>query len=233
MPRFVLFDIDETLINSGGAGRVALNAAFEQMTGIADGFRDVKFAGMTDFLIIGEAIDNSGLTMKDGWLPEFVELYLKYLARSVLNGKGYLKKGVKALVQRLSQEEEIFLGLLTGNIERGARIKLEPHSLNNFFSVGAFGSDDADRNRLLPVAVGKLAQSRGIEVPYSDCLVIGDTPRDVECANLHGAASLAVATGAYSKHELKETAADLVVEDLSDTDEILAWIKDGASRNST
>jgi phosphoglycolate phosphatase len=232
MPKFVLFDIDETLIHSGGAGRVALNKAFAEMTGIEDGFRGLKFAGKTDYLIIREAVENSGLNLGDGWLTEFVDLYLKHLAQSIVNSNGHPKIGAKALVQRLSEENEIFLGLLTGNIELGARLKLEPHSLNDFFPVGAFGSDDADRNLLLPVAVRRLARSRGVDVPYSDCLVIGDTPLDVECAALHGAASLAVATGPYSKDELKETAAHLVVEDLTDTDRIVGWIKNGSARDS-
>jgi phosphoglycolate phosphatase len=227
MPKFVLFDIDGTLIDSGGAGMQALNVAFQELTGIADAFRGVNCAGKTDYLIIKEAEENTGIHLGDGGLADFLNLYLKHLAQSVLNGKGHRKKGVTALVQRLSEEEEVFLGLLTGNIEPGARLKLEPHSLNDFFPLGAFGSDAADRNLLLPVAVRRLSRSRGVEVPYSDCLVIGDTPRDVECAAFHGAASLAVATGPYSKDRLEETAANLVVEDLTDTDRIVAWIKDG------
>jgi phosphoglycolate phosphatase len=231
MPRFVLFDIDETLIHSGGAGRVALTRAFEEMTGIEDGFRAIKFAGKTDFLIIREAVDNAGLGMEHDWLTAFLDLYLKHLEQSIVNSNGHPKIGVKDLVQSLSEEKEIFLGLLTGNIELGARLKLEPHSLNGFFPVGAFGSDSADRNLLLPVAVQRLARSRGVEIPYSDCLVIGDTPRDVECAARHGAASLAVATGPYSKDELKKTDAHLVVEDLTDTDRIVRWIKSGSERH--
>lgn len=231
MPKFVLFDIDETLIHSGGAGRVALTRAFEEMTGIGDAFRGAKFAGKTDFLIIREAVDKAGFGMEDGWLTEFVNLYLKHLEQSIVNSNGHPKRGVKDLVQRLSEDKDIFLGLLTGNIELGARLKLEPHSLNGFFPVGAFGSDAADRNLLLPVAVQRLARSRGVAIPYSDCLVIGDTPRDVECAALHGAASLAVATGPYSRDELKNTAAHLVVEDLTDTDRIVRWIKSGSERD--
>jgi phosphoglycolate phosphatase len=232
MPKFVLFDIDETLIHSGGAGRAALTLAFEELTGIADGFRDIKFAGKTDFLIIKEAVDKAGLAAEDGWLDDFVDLYLKHLAKCIPKSNGHPKKGAKALVHKLSEDDQIILGLLTGNIEAGARLKLEPHSLNDFFPVGAFGSDHADRNLLLPIAVQKLARSQGVQIPYSDCLVIGDTPRDVECATLHGALSIAVASGPYSKDELRETRAHLVVEDLFDTDRIVALIKNGAARNS-
>ncbi len=231
MPKFVLFDIDETLIHSGGAGRAALNKAFEDMTGIADGFQGIKFAGKTDFLIIEEAVDKAGLVAENGWLADFVDLYLKHLAECIPSSNGHPKKGAKALVQRLSEDDRIFLGLLTGNIEAGARLKLEPHSLNDFFPVGAFGSDHAERNLLLPIAVRKLARNHGVQSPYSDCLVIGDTPRDVECATLHGALSIAVATGPYSEDELKKTAAHWVVKDLCDTDRIVAWINNGSARN--
>jgi phosphoglycolate phosphatase-like HAD superfamily hydrolase len=109
-------------------------------------------------------------------------------------------------------------------MEEGARIKLEPYGLNPFFPMGAFGSDHEDRNRLLPFAVKRYQEREGTPIKYEDCLVIGDTPLDVICAQTHGAPSIAVATGPYSVEALQDTGAELVVPDLTDTDGISRWI---------
>jgi len=106
---------------------------------------------------------------------------------------------------------------LIGNIERGAMIKLEAFGLDRYFEIGAYGNDDADRNRLLPIVREKLRNSRSLNVDYRDCIVIGDTPRDVECAKPYGAYSIAVATGPYTYSSLEAAGADAVFCDFSDT----------------
>jgi phosphoglycolate phosphatase-like HAD superfamily hydrolase len=112
--------------------------------------------------------------------------------------------------------EDIGLGLLTGNLEQGARIKLEPFDLNKYFPSGAFGSDDEDRNKLLPYAVKRFEEMFDKRIDIEKSIVIGDTPRDVECAHIYGAVCIGVATGPYSIDELTEAKADYVLNDLSD-----------------
>jgi phosphoglycolate phosphatase len=223
--KFILFDVDHTLIDSGGAGIVALNVTLEDMTGISNGFKGISVAGKTDMQIVREAMEKFALGPDHGMLPSFLDRYLVHLRDAMTKNNGRIKPGVKALLTRLQNQADFRLGLLTGNIEQGARIKLAPFSLNRFFPVGAYGSDGEDRNHLLPIAVERLAQASGVVVDYLHCIVIGDTPRDVQCAEIHGAASIAVATGPYSIEDLKQTGADLVLADLSETDKIVRWME--------
>jgi phosphoglycolate phosphatase-like HAD superfamily hydrolase len=222
--RLILFDIDGTLIHSGGAGSAAMNDTLETVAGVIDGFASVDFAGKTDIQIIREAFTNLGLDSAGSLADRFMELYPERLRPAVAKGLGHVKPGVKRLLQRLEEHDHCRLGLLTGNLETGARIKLEPYDLNRFFPFGAFGSDHADRNELLPVAVRRFEELRGIRAAFGDCIVVGDTPRDVECATRHGAACIAVATGPYSADVLQEAGADLVLPDLTDAERILQWI---------
>jgi phosphoglycolate phosphatase-like HAD superfamily hydrolase len=220
----VLFDIDGTLIYSGGAGVRALNLALRDLTGIPEGFAAVDCAGKTDPQIIREGFRHWRLSLDDGMMGRFIDRYLHHLSREVRRGLGHVKPGVWSLLRSLKAMEGVHLGLLTGNLEPGARIKLEPFGLNPFFPFGAFGSDHEDRNRLLPVAVERLKERQGRTVAFPACVVIGDTPRDILCARVHGARSLAVATGPYSVEELEESGADLVVPDFRESEKILRWI---------
>lgn len=224
MAKLVLFDIDGTLIYSAGAGVRAMTRALEEITGVAEGFKGIDCSGKTDPQIICEALEKLELPSHDGLVATLLDLYLACLKVEVSKGKGHVKPGVQLLLQTLRDTEGIHLGLLTGNIERGARIKLESFGLNLYFPVGAFGNDDRDRNRLLPVAVERLRSTAGVTLTRRDCIVVGDTPRDVACAHAHGAPCIAVATGPYSTEALEVTGADLVVLDLSDTRRIVKWI---------
>jgi phosphoglycolate phosphatase-like HAD superfamily hydrolase len=223
-PKFVLFDIDGTLIGIDGAGSRSLNRALLELTGIPDGFKGINFAGKTDILIIKEGLSNLGLLEKKDLLQSLMDLYLIYLREELPKGTPHMKVGVKRLLHSLRGREDIYLGILTGNVETGAMLKLRPFGLDPFFPVGAFGSDSEDRNLLLPIAAQRLQKSESISVSYEHCVVVGDTPKDVECAQVHGASSIAVATGPYDSDELEETKADLVVQDLSNTERIVNWI---------
>jgi phosphoglycolate phosphatase-like HAD superfamily hydrolase len=224
MPKFVLFDIDGTLIGLDGASRRALDRAIYELTGSTDAFQSVNFSGKTDFQIIRQGLDWLGLESQTDLLNTVLNLYLVHLQGELATGKGQVKTGVNKLLSTLQAINDIYLGLLTGNTEKGARLKLSAFGLNRFFPLGAFGSDSEDRNLLLPVAVQRFRRTEVGPIDYQDCVVIGDTPRDVECARVHGATSIAVSTGSYTEARLKETEADLVLPDLSDTRKIVQWI---------
>lgn len=224
MPRFVLFDIDQTLIDAKGAGARALACALNEVCGEKCTIQGLEMAGKTDLQIMREALSMGGLASEDGLLLAVSRSYIHHLRREMASCKGHLMPGVKELLPRLREQEGVYLGLLTGNLEEGARLKLGPFGLNEFFPLGAFGGDREDRNQLLPVAVERLKVQRGIRIQFRECVVIGDTPRDVVCARVHGSPCIGVGTGRYSVADLRSAGADLAVEDLSRTEEILDWI---------
>ena len=225
MTKFILFDIDGTLVSLDGAGSRSLNRAMEELLQVTDGFRDIDFAGKTDLQIIREGLGTLGLAGRDDLMHSLLDRYLVHLRAEVSTGRGHVKNGVRELLPALQDLEGNYLGLLTGNAETGARFKLKPFGLNRYFPLGAFGSDSEDRNLLLPIAVRRLQESGSISVSYEHCVVIGDTPKDVECAHVHGASSIAVSTGTYPLKELEKTEAELVIADLSDTEKIANWIR--------
>jgi len=215
MNKFVLFDIDGTLIDPGGAGRRSLSNSFYQMFSISDAFGGIKMAGKTDIQIIKEGLSVHGLPSGDGVLASIVSQYIKNLRIEINNKRRHIKPGVVELLNALKTIDGYWLGLLTGNIERGARIKLGAFDLNKYFPIGGFGDDNEDRNRLLPIVVEKLRKVENININYSDCIVIGDTPMDVQCSKPFGAISIVISTGPYSYESLLETGADYVLRDLT------------------
>ena len=215
MNKLVLFDIDGTLINSGEAGARALNNSFRQVFSINNAFAGIRMAGKTDIQIIKECLAFHGLQSGDGILSSVLSEYLNSLRIEVNNNRKHLQPGVIDLLNSLKKMEGYWLGLLTGNIEEGARIKLGVFGLNEYFPIGAFGSDDEDRNSLLSIVIKKFKGMTNIDINYKDCIVIGDTPLDVECAKPFGATAVAVSTGPYSYESLLETKADYVLRDMS------------------
>ncbi|MBI5408383.1 MAG: haloacid dehalogenase-like hydrolase [Nitrospirae bacterium] len=222
MKNLILFDIDGTLITAGGAGTRSLNLAFHALFKIEDAFKDITMAGKTDIQIIKEGLDTHGFSM-DGNVDKMTEMYLQFLQEKINNPWKMMKPGIVDLLDLL-KDHGMPLGLLTGNLKEGARIKLAPFRLNEYFLDGAFGSDDEDRDNLLPIAVEKFAR-RGYAFSLRQCIVIGDTPRDVRCAKIHGAYCVAVATGPYPKDELLKTDADIVFDSLQDAAACMEFIK--------
>jgi phosphoglycolate phosphatase len=222
--KLILFDIDGTLIDSGRAGSRSLDLAFKEMFGVDNAFRAVEMAGKTDPQIVREAFLLHGIDSSDGFMPAFFETYTGFLKDCVHNAEGHVKPGIAKILACLASQKGLVLGLLTGNIEEGARIKLERFGLNSYFRTGAFGSDSENRNELLPLAVAKLSGESAVKVDYRDCVVIGDTPRDIACSKPYGALAVAVATGPYSAEALSEAGADAVFTDLSDTAKLISLI---------
>ena len=225
MKKLVLFDIDGTLIHTGGAGTRSMNMAFKKLFSIKDAFQDISMAGKTDRQIMKEGLRAHGFNNTDGNLGNMVNAYLKFLETEIDNQGRKLKPGIIEVLNRI-KEEKMSLGLLTGNLEKGARIKLKAFGLNEYFPEGAFGSDHEDRDMLLPIALEKFSK-KGLNFSAADCIIIGDTPRDVQCAKIHSALCIAVATGPYSKKDLLNTDADIVFDSLADVDRCMEFINGG------
>jgi len=214
-PRLVLFDIDGTLIDPDGAGRKSISRVFHEMFSVKDAFRDIRMSGKTDIQIIKEGLSLHGLDPSDQLLERILREYVRTLKSQITRVNRKLLPGVPDLLNALKGRDGTWVGLLTGNIRAGARIKLGAFNLNSYFPFGAFGDDHEDRNRLLPILLDRFKEMTGLDVDSGDCLVIGDTPSDVRCSKPHGAVSVAVATGPYTYESLLETGADYVLKDLT------------------
>jgi phosphoglycolate phosphatase-like HAD superfamily hydrolase len=224
MTKLILFDIDGTLISSGGAGTRALTKAFNDIFSISDGFEGIEMAGKTDIEIMREGMQRHDINPEE-WLIKMMKLgYIYHLKREMNNNGRHTKPGIKEILDYLKGIKGVYLGLLTGNLEEGARIKLEPFGINPYFPFGAFGSDDEDRNRLLPIALKKFFDIYRINLKPVDTIVIGDTPRDVACSKPFGAYSVVVATGPYSYEELLKSGADLVLKDLKSQKKLFDYL---------
>lgn len=221
--RLLLFDVDGTLLMARGAGRRALKAALLSVYGTSGAIEQYDLRGKTDQRIVFDLMGASGLAIESvrERLDDVFELYARGLAEEVGDGRGVVTlPGVAQLIRRLHATDGVLLGLLTGNIEEGARIKLGPTGLWPYFPVGAFGSDHADR-RLLPSLAARRAHALvGHAFGPADVVVIGDTPLDIECARAFGATAVAVATGNYPRGELMGGRPDLYFDDLSDVDHV-------------
>jgi phosphoglycolate phosphatase len=221
--KLVLFDIDGTLVLTGGAGGRAMTRAFADLFGVADAFAGIPMPGRTDSWILTDAAAVHGVAATTE-LSRFPSLYLTYL-KTELEQPGPRKgvmPGVRPLLDALAPRSDVYLALLTGNYEDAARVKLEYFDLWRYFRCGAFGDDAPDRNGLLPKALGIVRTCGGPHVTAEHTVVVGDTPLDVACAAASGARSIAVATGGYGVDALRAAGADVVFEDLSDTDAVVA-----------
>ena len=216
----ILFDIDGTLVLTGRAGWRAMNRACADEVGHDRALDGVEFAGRTDWSILRDIMAKHDKPMDRPMLDKLNRRYVAHLAEEIqLPGKGIkdVMPGIRPLLDALQQRDDVKLGLLTGNFVDGARIKLEYFDLWKYFPFGAFGGDAADRNDLVPVAIRRAREAGIADVEPSQVIVVGDTPNDVECARVVGATPVAVATGSYTVEQLRETGADIVFQDLSDT----------------
>jgi len=195
--RLVLFDIDGTLITDGGAARNAYGAALERVYGYDGDLTRYDFSGRTDPQITSMVLRDFGLDddVIASRMPQLWEVYLAGLAENATPDRVRELPGVRTLLDALSARDDILLGLLTGNIERGARIKLTPPSLNRYFAFGAFGSDAADREELPPIAVERASRLEHHPFRGREVVIIGDSIYDIRCGIPHDATSIAIASG--------------------------------------
>lgn len=201
-----------------------MSLAFEEIFGIRDAFRGVAMAGRTDAWIVNDTAAAHGIPLHSPHLARVREVYIRHLASELHqpgNGRKGTMPGVRELLDTLAARDDVYLALVTGNYEAGARLKLEYFDLWRYFACGAFGDDAPLRNGLVSKAIAQVTACGGPALSAADAIVIGDTPLDVECASFCGARSLAVATGSHSVEQLRATGADVVLPDLSDTDQVL------------
>ena len=216
-----LFDIDGTLVDTGGAGMRALQEAALEIFGTCGPALDL--AGSTDLGIAMHIHSHFGIAPDDGRIQAFFTIYHIRLNWNLSHGNfaGRVFSGVRAVLDELSGRADATLVLLTGNPAAGAAAKMRHFQLDAYFPFGAYGCDHADRNQLGPIALARAAAHAGRTFTAAETLVIGDTPKDIACAHAIGARCLAVATGHYSAEALKDYGADVVVDSL---DEALGWL---------
>ncbi|PZS20651.1 MAG: HAD family hydrolase [Pseudonocardiales bacterium] len=216
-PVAVLFDIDETLIHSGGAGGRSWAWAFDQLHGVPADIGEHTSDGETDPQV-GRGTFRAVLG-RDPSYDEMARLYAKYLwhlSEEIWTSKAYrVLDGAEDLLQRLSAAG-IILGVVSGAMEGAARTKMEPGKLNRYFVFGSYGSDSPDRTEVTRLAIAKAARLHGRDLAPEHVYVVGDTPRDVAAGRAAGATAIGVASGHYGVDELSAAQADHVLQSLTD-----------------
>jgi phosphoglycolate phosphatase-like HAD superfamily hydrolase len=215
-----LFDIDGTLINTGGAGGAALREAFCAEFGVSDAQR-VPLSGRTDRDIGRSLFELHGLADSAEHWQRLRTAYLQRLPASMPEFAGYVLPGARELLQALAGQDLVALGLLTGNVRDGARIKLEFFDLMHYFGFGGYGDDYHDRDHVAHEALRAAREHLDGRFGAPRVWVIGDTPNDVACGRAIQARVLAVATGIHPRAELEAASPDLLVDDLSDTKHVV------------
>ena len=214
--RAVLFDIDGTLLVTGGAGGMAWQRAFEELHGVEANIAEHTDAGMTDpeiaAIVFREAIGREGSQEERA---KAIGSYLKHLPEAVADSTGYrVMPGIDQLLPRLI-DSGVLLGLVTGNIEAAAHIKLARAGLNHFFGFGGYGSDSADRTEVTKTALERGARVSGGALADGTCIAVGDTPRDVSAGHGAGIRVVGVATGSYGVESLRQAGADWPLENVA------------------
>lgn len=225
MKRLLLFDIDGTLLSTDGAARRAFQRALIEIYGTTGPIDSHPFNGKTDPQIARELLRLAGFgdAQIDEKLEIFFDTYLNGLEEEVgaTDHATRVYPGVREMLDALAGRDDVILALLTGNVARGADLKLGSAGLRDYFSFGAFGSDCEDRPGLPPVAVQRALEATGREFTGSDIVVIGDTPFDILCGEALGVFTVGVTTGGHGREELMNVGADVVFEDFSDTAAVL------------
>lgn len=224
MDTLVLFDIDKTLIKSSTGHKAAFSIAFKKVYGVDTNIDTIQHSGMTDQQIIYEVLKLNGLD------DEKVKLKLDFCMQTMVsafeenhrNDNVVVLDGVEDLLNAL-EKNNVLMGLVTGNLEPIGRGKMEKLNLNHFFKVGGFGNEHINRTELVKIAIEK-AQSNFGFIFSNNVFLFGDTPQDINAGKEAGIISIGVATGIYSKEQLKNAGASVVLDDLTKTDFIIKYI---------
>ncbi len=230
--RLILFDIDGTLIETGGAGLASLRDGFyDAFPEIADRpFPELDLGGATDGGVTIFLFDHFELENSAERRAHFYGHYLGHLKDRLADfenqGRGKVLEGVGELLEQLRQNESHELAVLTGNIQDGAWLKLRHYRLDSYFRCGAFGDDHHDRNELGPFALRRASESTGVIFEPENVVIVGDTVKDIACARALGAKAVAVATGSASRDELVAASPDCFLDDFSDVSSTMNAIRD-------
>ncbi|MCA9081493.1 MAG: haloacid dehalogenase-like hydrolase [Planctomycetaceae bacterium] len=216
-----LFDIDGTLLNSGGAGQWAMEQALEEVFGVTGPYEDIPAAGRTDRAITVDLFAHHGLDYSESNLEPFQAAYFRHLPAALAGRDGRVLPGIYDVIAALHRQEQLELGLLTGNYRIGAELKLKHYQLHEPFTFGAFGDEHLDRDDVARLAYAEACRTLNREVHPQQVWVIGDTPADIRCGRAIGARVIAVATGLYSYPQLAAARPDHLFHDFSKSAELL------------
>ncbi len=221
--RLLLFDIDGTLIHSGGAATRAINRAFEKIYGVQNAMDGIRADGKTEPLILREIFNKH---LSRDFIPDEAENiykeYVNFLREEITKTTNFtIISGIKEMLESVSDKRDIILGIASGNIEKGAQIKLRHSRLDSYFKFGAFGSDSENREVLIRIAILRGSKLYNEGRNYSEVFVIGDTPMDIIHGRAAGAKVLCVATGSYSLGELRKYKPDYSIENYDDIESVV------------
>jgi phosphoglycolate phosphatase-like HAD superfamily hydrolase len=222
--KILLFDIDGTLLEPAGIGRICCQRALEDVLESSISTDHVEMAGRTDWGIVNDLLAHAGLDQAqiDENREKVFNALSRHISAAAPTSRMHILPGVLPLLDRLANDQGFILGLVTGNVQQTVVHKLEAVGIDpGLFTFGAFGDEHQDRNKLPALALYRLSQILGSQVPTEKAIVIGDTPHDIACARHVGVKVLCVATGVYDSQSLAEYAPDYLLPDFSDTDAVM------------
>ncbi len=220
--RILFFDIDGTLILTQGAGKVALKRTLKESFAVSVPDADIEYGGRTDLGIANELFVRNGLNPPTAAeLNTFFSSYVRHLKLELAKNSGIILPGVEGLLQQLQHDNRYALGIITGNIKQGAHSKLVSHSLESFFSFGGYGDTKIHRNDIAREGLASASSALSLALAGKQCMIIGDTAHDIICSRAIGAFSLGVCTGYAAGASIAAQNPTRLVQDLSDTEQIL------------